>query len=90
MKYEFKSSFERDLKKAPVFLKIGVLEIVENIKNANNLNEIEGIKKMVGSKNAYRVRTKNIKDFRIGFKLVDEIIILSRLLARKEIYKNFP
>lgn len=90
MKYEYKSSFERDVKKAPIILKVGILEIVENIKNAENINEIIGLKKMIGFKNVYRIRTKNIRDYRIGFYFDNETVILSRLLPRKEIYKNFP
>jgi mRNA interferase RelE/StbE len=90
MKYEYRKSFERDVKKAPEILKAGILEIIENINSVQSINDIVGVKKMVGFKNAYRIRTKNIKDYRIGFYYEEDTVIISRLLARKEIYKNFP
>ncbi len=89
MKYEYRKSFERDVKKAPETLKSGILDI-DNIKTVNSINDIAGVKKMTGFKNSYRIRSKSIKDYRIGFYFENDTIILSRLLARKEIYKNFP
>ncbi len=90
MKYEYKTSFERDVKKVPDSLKPAILEIIEDIRNADSVYDIVGVKKMVGFKNVYRIRTKGIKDYRIGFYFENETVILSRFLARKEIYKNFP
>ena len=43
--------------------------------------------KMEGAKNRYRIR---VGDYRIGFYLEDEVIVLSRALNRKEIYRHFP
>ena len=34
MKYEYKASFERDVKKAPDLLKPAILDIIEDIKRA--------------------------------------------------------
>jgi mRNA interferase RelE/StbE len=74
----------------PDSLKPAIFEIIEDIKNVKNVKDIFGVKKMVGFKNVYRIRTKSIKDYRIGFYFENETVILSRFLARKEIYKNFP
>jgi mRNA-degrading endonuclease RelE of RelBE toxin-antitoxin system len=55
------------------------------------MSDIEGVTKMVGYSNYYRIKVKSIKDFRIGFFLnEDGVIILSRIVARKDIYKVFP
>jgi hypothetical protein len=48
MKYEYKKSFERDVKKVPDSLKPAIFEIIEDIKNVDNVKDIFGVKKMVG------------------------------------------
>lgn len=50
---KYRKSFERDVKKASEGLKTGILEIIENIKTVDSINDIIGVKKMVGFKNAY-------------------------------------
>lgn len=42
---------------------------------------------MKGFRNAFRIR---IKDYRLGFYLEKDTILISRLLNRKDIYKYFP
>lgn len=91
MEYEYQSSFVRDAKKLSKNVKEGLVEIIDNIQNAEQITDIEGVTKMVGYSNSYRIKVKGIKDFRIGFFLNEEgIIILSRIVARKEIYRVFP
>ena len=91
MEYEYQSSFIRDAKKLPKNIKEGLVEIIDNIENAEQVADIEGVTKMVGYGNSYRIKVKSIKDFRIGFFLNDEgVIILSKIVARKDIYKVFP
>lgn len=91
MEYEYQSSFVRDAKKLPKNIKEGIVEIIDNIQSAEQLSDIEGVTKMVGYSNSYRIKVKSIKDFRIGFFLnEDGVIILSRIVARKDIYKVFP
>jgi mRNA-degrading endonuclease RelE of RelBE toxin-antitoxin system len=91
MEYEYQSSFIRDAKKLPKNIKEGIVEIIDNIQSAEQLSDIEGVTKMVGYSNSYRFKVKSIKDFRIGFFLNEEgVIILSRIVSRKDIYKVFP
>jgi mRNA-degrading endonuclease RelE of RelBE toxin-antitoxin system len=91
MEYEYQSSFVRDAKKLPKNVREGLVEIIDNIQNADQVADIEGVTKMVGYSNSYRIKVKSIKDFRIGFFLNEEgVIILSRIVARKDIYKVFP
>ena len=91
MEYEYQSIFVRDAKKLPKNIKEGIVEIIDNIQLAGQLSDIEGVAKMAGYSNSYRIKVKSIKDFRIGFFLNEEgVIIISRIVARKDIYKIFP
>jgi mRNA-degrading endonuclease RelE of RelBE toxin-antitoxin system len=77
-------------KKLPKNIIEGIVEIIDNIQTAQQLSDIEGVTKIVGYSNSYRIKVKSIKDFRIGFFLnAQGIIILSRIVARKDIYKFF-
>jgi mRNA interferase RelE/StbE len=61
--------------------------IIEKIKEANSLNEIQHLKKLGGHTSAFRIRLNN---YRIGFLLENNVVKLSRILNRKDIYKYFP
>ena len=54
MEYEYQSSFVRDAKKLPKNIKEGLVEIIDNIENAEQVTDIEGVTKMVGYSNSYR------------------------------------
>lgn len=86
MKILIDRSFERDAKKLPQSVQLKVKLAIDSILKASNLSSLQ-VTKMEGAKNAYRVR---VGDYRIGFYLEDEIIVLSRVLNRKEIYRYFP
>mgnify|MGYP001584655735 CR=1 FL=1 len=68
-------------------LKKTVEEIIINLENAKNLSAISNLKKLKGYKYSYRIK---VGDFRMGFNFEDSIIILVRLLNRKDIYRYFP
>lgn len=88
MKVEFKNSFLSDLRKIKnEKIVLLVKEIIDELLLVDNLNKIKNLKKLVGSDNAFRIR---VRSFRIGFLLVDQTIVLSRILNRKDIYKYFP
>jgi mRNA interferase RelE/StbE len=68
-------------------LKNTISEIIENIRQAENLLSIPGIKKLTGYKEFYRIKTGN---YRIGLEYTkDHEIILIRFLDRKEIYRRW-
>lgn len=93
MKFEFESSFNRDLKKIPIEVVIELDEVLGAIESSNSLNSIPfSIKKMSGypKLKAFRLKFNRNKDFRMGFYLEEDTLILSRVLGRKEIYKSFP
>ncbi len=88
MKTEFRTSFEKDLKKIlDQKLLIKIKEIIEEIETVTTLGDIKNIKKLKGEDNFYRIR---IGEYRIGIKVTDDTITLVRLLHRREIYRFFP
>ncbi|WP_372950701.1 type II toxin-antitoxin system RelE family toxin [Mariniphaga sp.] len=87
MKIIADKSFEKDLVKLEKKQKQEVVNLIQILKQIENLSEITSIKKLSGFKNLYRIRLGN---FRIGFRLDGEKIILIRILHRKDIYKYFP
>ncbi|QDK81451.1 type II toxin-antitoxin system RelE/ParE family toxin [Spirosoma sp. KCTC 42546] len=93
MKIEIDTSFVRDAKKLsePV---LDELKIVNQILGeAQSLDDVVySIKKMEGSRKvkAFRLRLSENSDYRIGFYLEGDTIVLSRILNRKDIYKKFP
>ena len=88
MKVEFLKKFSKDLDKIKRPKdKESVLEIIKSAKQAENLNEIVGVKKLVGFKDAYRIRSG---DMRIGIFFEGDRIQFARVAHRKEIYRIFP
>ena len=81
------NSFIRDTKKSPKSIQKIIPQIIESIRSAETVSALPKVKKMVGYKNAYRIK---IDEYRIGFYLEGETVILSRVLARKEVYRFFP
>jgi mRNA interferase RelE/StbE len=93
MKYIIEKSFERDAKKLDIDLLHEIQDVVLAIRQAQTLAEIPfSIKKMSGypKLKAFRLKFNRNKDFRLGFYLEEDTLILSRVLSRKEIYKMFP
>ena len=86
MKILVDKSFERDVKRLSVQVQQQVKEITQKLSAASSLSETNS-SKMEGAKNAYRIRFGN---YRVGFYVEGDSIILSRVLDRKEIYRYFP
>jgi mRNA interferase RelE/StbE len=85
---DFKSSFLRDIKKIKDFDLLHLIELeIKIAEDADNINEINNIKKLSGYKNAYRIK---INDYRLGLVIDNEMITFVRFLHRKDIYKFFP
>lgn len=89
IKVEIRNSFIRDLKnlkgapnyekiKSYIFNELPAIPAFENISN---------LKKLRGFKGYYRIK---IGDYRIGLTYNEHLIILVRILHRKDIYKHFP
>lgn len=68
-------------------LQKAVRKTVENLKKANGIDDVKGVKKMKNYPTAYRIR---MGKYRLGFYLEENTIILARFLKRNDIYKVFP
>lgn len=88
MKTQFRKSFEKDLRKlrnAEVLTRIKA--VILDIENAQTLDDISGIKKLIIKGSYYRIR---VGDYRIGIIADGDLTTFVRVLHRKEIYRNFP
>ncbi|GAB2629805.1 toxin RelE [Emticicia aquatilis] len=87
MKIVIKGSFVRDAKKLGKEIQLEIKDILLELEQVDSLSQIKNLKKMTGYKNAYRIRLGN---YRIGFLMIADELILSRVLHRKDIYDYFP
>lgn len=89
----YSTHFERNVKKLPVHLLPSyskeILLLIDKIKIANNLDEIENCKKIVGFDGSF-YRIKILKEYRIGLQIIDNSVWFMCFLHRKDIYKSFP
>ncbi len=89
MKTEYLPGFIKDLKTlkgSPYFEKVKTL-VFDDIPKLSDIGEVKNIKKLKGNKPFYRVRVGN---YRIGFRLDNNILVFMRVLHRKDIYRYFP
>jgi mRNA interferase RelE/StbE len=86
MKTEFRTSFDRDLKKIgdPTLLE-RIQEMIEQVEAAGSFQEITHVKKLRGK--YFRVRVGN---YRIGVGFEKDTVEFIRCLPRKDLYRNFP
>ncbi|OXA92243.1 type II toxin-antitoxin system RelE family toxin [Flavobacterium hercynium] len=85
---EYLKQFSKDLQKInDQSLKDSLLEIIINLKNAEDLSDLSNVKKMKGHSEAYRIR---IGKYRLGFFFDGEVVELARFAKREDIYKLFP
>jgi len=86
---EFKKSFARDLKKKAkdATLRLRVQEIIQQVDDADRVDEIRNLKKLRAEGNYFRVR---LGDYRIGLTIEGDTVCLVRCLDRSEIYRYFP
>jgi mRNA interferase RelE/StbE len=88
MKTAFKDSFYKSIiKLRNRKLKSEVADIISKVETAEDLRSIPNLKKIHGRGKYYRIK---IGDYRIGLKLVDEVVYFVDLAHRQDIYKHFP
>ena len=88
MKVEVLKSFEKDIPKIKdKNLAIKLNDLLTDLETYKSISEISNLKKMIAKGSYYRARVGN---FRLGFKIENNTIILIRFLDRKEIYRYFP
>jgi len=66
---------------------IKVRIILGDFEKIKTIIKYKNIKELKGYSTYYRIR---ISDYRIGIRLENWIIIMERILHRKDIYKKFP
>ena len=85
---KFKPTFIKDLESLPSDIRKKVEEFAFiNLPNCKHLGELPGIKKIHGVKSHYRFR---VNDYRVGFELRTDEILVYRVLHRSKIYRYFP
>jgi len=84
----YEKSFARDLKniREKALLK-RVKNVIDEVKNADNIQKINNLKKLKGYETFYRIK---FGDYRVGIEITDDEIIFTRFLHRREIYRFFP
>ena len=88
MKTIFRASYLRDVKKIKDAKTSAQIDaVIAAVERASTLSEIDGIRKMEGADNAFRIR---VGRFRICFFLVGDIVDFVRCLPRKDAYRKFP
>jgi mRNA interferase RelE/StbE len=88
LRVAFKRSFVRDLEKIRnQSLKDKVRQVIELVKQADNLQDIPHIRKLRGSERYYRIRLGN---YRIGLAVDGNEAAFVRFLHRRDVYRYFP
>ena len=81
-------SLDRDVKKIrDKSLLVKLALIIENIRNAKKLSDIEHLKNLKGYHNYYRIKSG---DYRLGLIFENGELYLLRFMHRKDIYRYFP
>jgi mRNA interferase RelE/StbE len=89
MKIEYSAQFLKDLKKlknTAIYLPIKRL-CFEELPQYETLLTVKNMKKIRGYQHYYRIR---VGDYRIGMKDEGDMIVLMRVMHRKDIYRAFP
>lgn len=88
MNAKFEASFEKDVKKVKERAMLQTIkEIILDVKQAKTIRDIANLKKLKGYETYYRIRCSR---YRIGVEIIDDTIIFTRCLHRKDIYRYFP
>ena len=88
MKIHYESKFAKDLRSIrDTKLLAKIKEMIDECKLADSLTELKNVKKLKGYESYYRIR---IGDYRVGIEVINEELIFTRLLHRKDVYKYFP
>ena len=88
MDIRYERSFAKDLKNVKEKALLDrVKNIIDEVKEAENLTHIKNLRKLKGYKTFYRIR---FGDYRIGVEILDDEIIFARFLHRRDIYRYFP
>jgi mRNA interferase RelE/StbE len=88
VKVAFRQSFERDpgkIKDRSALQR--VRQVVEQVEHANNLQEVQNVRKLAGAAGFFRIL---VGEYRIGIALVADEVEFVRCLHRRDMYRYFP
>lgn len=84
----FDKSFDKALSKINDSILLNRIEkVILQCEKASDIQYITNLKKLVGYKNYYRIKTG---DYRIGVEIIDKNVNFITIRHRKDIYKTFP
>jgi mRNA interferase RelE/StbE len=88
MHFEFEKSFAHDFRKLKnKTLAKAILACIQNVSNAQTINDISNLKKITGYNSAYRIRSGV---YRIGVIIENNMVTFVAFAHRKDIYRKFP
>lgn len=88
MKLVFTKAIAKDVRKLKDPKLISRVELaLQQLKDSNSLDDIPNVKRLKGHPYAYRIR---IGQYRLGFYVNENTLVLARFLKRNDIYKVFP
>jgi mRNA interferase RelE/StbE len=88
MKIEYRKKFLKELSKIHIKQRVRIESFVfKELPETNSIFELGNVEQMKGYPSYYKIR---FGQYRIGLKLKDGIVILERVLHRKDIYRYFP
>ena len=89
MELLYAKRFSKDVDKiqTETSTKRSLLKVIEKIRKAGSPSEINGIRKIEGYKDYYRLKAG---EYRLGIKVKRNRVELIRFLHRKDIYRRFP
>jgi mRNA interferase RelE/StbE len=89
MKLVYGKQFSKDLAnfRLDENVKKRLLELIDKIKIAESLSELNHLRKIEGYAGYYRIR---FGDYRLGIKVDENRVEMIRFLHRKDIYRRFP
>lgn len=87
MKVDYSKSFEKSVRKLSGKMLESVKRVIQEVKTADNIQQITDCKHLVGYKHVYRIR---IGDYRAFFtchlEIVDDVVFFQYLVSRGEAY----
>lgn len=88
MEVEYTSAFARDLRKERGAQNRNRVErLLEELKAASAITNVRGAVRVTAPGHFYRVR---LGDYRLGFALEGDRVVLLRFMHRRDIYRYFP
>lgn len=88
MEVEYTPAFSRDLKRERnAELRRRVQQVIDELKAAPTVAAVRGAVRVTAPGRYYRIR---VGDFRLGFALEGDRVVLLRFMHRRDIYRFFP